>query len=207
MDPELFASMEQAGQQFSADGSNLGAALANYFSKNPYDSAQPWYAKVPGMLQGEYGPWQQRGNYAGNMLQGQYNQMLDNPGGMVNKIGSSFHQSPGYSWQLSQALNSMNNAAAAGGQAGTPQEQYQMGQAATGMANQDYYNYLNHALNMYGQGISGMQGQQQIGYDASNQLAQALAQNYYNQGNLAANETQYGNNQTAGLASAVGSFL
>jgi hypothetical protein len=82
-----------------------------------------------------------------------------------------------------------------------------MGQAATGMANQDYYHYLNHALNMYGQGLQGLQGQQNLGYDASNQLAQGLAQNYYNQGNLAADKSQYGNNQNTGLWSSIGSLL
>lgn len=93
----------------------------------------------------------------GSPLANQYLSAALNPSQLMNQIGSNYQQSPGYDWQLKQAMNASNNAAAAGGMAGTPQHQFQSSQMASNLANQDYYNYMNNALGIYGSGMSGLQ--------------------------------------------------
>ena len=157
----------------------------NSATGNPADAAQPYLNQIPGTITPYYQPYIDNGQNAMGTLNNQYSGMISNPGGMVNQIGSSYQQSPGYQWQLDQGEESINNAAAAGGYVGTPQHQQQAASLAENLANQDYQQYLNHALNMYGQGISGYQGFNSQGYNASNELASGLAQALMAQANLA----------------------
>lgn len=204
---------------------SIGSGLFNlYGTDDPYASAEGYYNKIPGMLNQQYSPWinagmgalpgmqeyQNRGNAAGNQLMGQYNQMTNDPSGLLNRLGSGFHQSPGYSFQTSQALGAANRAAAAGGMAGSPEEQQQIAGVTNQLANQDYYNYLNHSQQLYGQGINGLQRTEGLGamvgsdiYNqgagAANNLANSLGEAYMNQGNMKMAQTQY-NNQRKGQA-------
>lgn len=173
----------------------FGSHEAQKEYQDPSQAAQGFFGQVPGTISPYYNPYIQQGQQAGQQLSGQYNQLINDPGGKTNQIGSSFHQSPGFNFALQQALQGGNNAAAAGGMAGSPQHQQQNMATATGLANQDYYNYLGNAEGMYGQGLQGLQGQQQLGYNASNELANSLGSNLQTQGNLAysgaANRNQY----------------
>lgn len=204
---------------------SIGSGLFNLYGENdPYSAAEGYYNKIPGMLNQQYSPWinagqsvlpgmeqyMNRGNQAGSQLMGDYNQMTNDPSGLLNKLGSGFHQSPGYGFQTSQALNAANRASAAGGMAGSPEEQQQIAGITNQLANQDYYNYLNHSQQMYGMGIEGLQGTERLGgmagsdiYNqgagAANSLAQNLGEAYMNQGNLKMAQTQY-NNQRKGQA-------
>ena len=195
--------------------------FSNFFDPpNPADSAQPYYDKIPGMLPGYYNPYIQQGQnatqpymqggaWAGQNLQSQLGQLTNDPGGMMNKFGAGFKQSPGYQFQVNQALGAANRASASGGMAGSPAEQQSIAGTVNGFANQDYYNYMNHVTGLYGQGLQGMQGMYNTGaqigenmYDtsaqSSNDLASGLASSYMNQGNLSMtgqqdqNESQYG---------------
>ncbi len=73
--------------------------------------------------------------------------------------------------------------------AGSPQHQQQAATMAEGLANQDYYNYMNHVMGMYGQGLQGNQDINHMGYGASNELALSLGNNLMNQGNAAFSST------------------
>jgi hypothetical protein len=90
-------------------------------------------------------------------LQGQYGQLMNDPGGKYNQIGESFQQSPGFKFAMQQAMNAQNHAAAAGGMAGSPMHEQMAQQTATDLANQDYYNYMQGATGLYGQGLNGQQ--------------------------------------------------
>lgn len=210
-------------------------AWNNYLNpQNPADSAMGYYNQIPGMLQNVYGPYLnnqsalnnmnayinngtgafnslnqylQNGTNAGNALNLQYARLTQNPGGFLNQMGQSFHQSPGFAFQTQQALQAANRAAAASGMAGSPAEQQNIAGVTNQLANQDYYNYLGHAMNLYNQGLSGMQNMYGLGasvgqniydtganltgnmYDTNanmaNQYAQNLGAAYMNQGNLA----------------------
>lgn len=153
--------------------------------KNPADSAMPYMNQITNMLPGMYNPYINAGQSQIPGLQSQFNQLVNNPGGMLNNIGQSFHQSPGFQFQTDQALGAANRAAAAGGMAGTPMEQQNLATTVNGLANQDYYNYLNHATNLYGQGLQGMQGMYSTGLNATNSLSSQLSQALASQGQLA----------------------
>lgn len=106
-----------------------------------------------------------------------YTQMWQDPGGTMAGIGKGFQQSPGYQYQLGQALQAGGQAAAAGGMAGSPMQQQQAQTTATGLANQDYYNYLNHAMSLYTTGVQGYSN-----------LGENLARNLMSESQLAENE-------------------
>jgi hypothetical protein len=186
MDPSMLVSLGQiAGGIFGMSDYN-----------NPASAAQPYLNQISGANQQYLNPYNQIGQQAGGSLQGQYNQLLNNPGGMLNKIGQGYHQSPGFNFALSQALHGANQGMASGGMAGSPMAQQQNMGVATGMANQDYYNWLNNATGMYGKGLQGMQGMYGIGENAGNNMAnnisQALSQQaaYGYAGQNAANQNQ-----------------
>lgn len=175
----------------------IGEALSPW--SNPSDAASPYLNQIPGTISPYYNPYINNGTSAGNTLNGQYGNLLNNPGGMVNQIGSNYHQSPGFQFALQQALQAGNHSAAAGGMAGSPQNQQQSMQTATGLADQDYNNYLQNAMGMYNQGLQGEQGMYGIGYNASNSLAQSLANNLQSQAGLAYQGANNSNQHSGGI--------
>jgi hypothetical protein len=177
-------------RDFGAYGglAGIGSGLAGLFGgggKDPYDAAKGYYDKIPGTISPYFNPYIQAGHGALNQLQGQFGGLINDPSAMYNKVAGGYHQSPGFQWQLGQGMNAAGNAAAAGGLAGSPQHQQQAATMAEGLANQDFQNYMSQALGLYGTGLSGMQGINQMGYNASDQLAGGLANNLQNQGNMA----------------------
>jgi hypothetical protein len=185
-------------------GAGLGQMLAGMFGGDPAAAANKYYNQIPGMISGYYNPYIQAGNAALPQLQSQYGQLMNNPGAMINKFGTSFHQSPGFNFQVNQALGAANRAAAAGGMAGSPMEQQNLAGTVNGLANQDYYNYLNHVMNAYGMGLQGEGDLAHMGFNASSGLAQNIADAMMNQGNMA-----YSNqvNRNQSLGSGLGSIL
>lgn len=202
----------------------IGSGLASMFmTQNPADAASPWLSQIPDALKqyltpyinngqqafGDLNNYMQRGNTAGDMAMGQYSALANNPAGVMNGIGSTFQQSPGYNWQVNQALGAANRAASAGGMAGSPAEQQQIAGVSSQLANQDYYNYLSHALGMYGTGLQGLQGISNMGASigqgiygegasSANNLADSLSSYYMSQGNLAYAGAQNQNQNTVG---------
>ena len=181
---------------------NLGGGIAGLFGAgkgpSPSDAANKYLNKIPGEINQYYQPYINAGQGALPVLQGQYGDLLNNPGGKFNDIGASFQQSPGFKFALDQALRSAGRAAAAGGMAGSPMHEQQNMEVATNLANQDYYNWLGQAIGLYSQGLSGEQGLYSGGLQAggsmadqiSQQLAQQAANAYQNQS--AQNETRGG---------------
>lgn len=155
------------------------------FYSNPADSAMGYMNQIPSTITPYYQPYVDAGQQSLNTLMGQYNTLLSNPSSVMNSVGSGFQQSPGHQYQLNQGMNAANSAASAGGMLGTPYHQQQAASTAEGLANQDYYNYVDHGLGLYNQGLSGMSGINQMGYGASNELASSLAASLMNQGNMA----------------------
>lgn len=173
---------------FNGGGINSILDPAGFFRTPPNaaDAGMPYLNQISGMANQAYSPYMQAGQQAMGQLQGQYGQLtgtlpglqgqlsslqgqlpglqtqygnlMNNPGGTVNQIGSSFHQSPGFNFQVNQAQNAANQAAAAGGMLGSPQHQQNIAGTVNNLANQDYYNYLNTAMGAYGQGLQGSQG-------------------------------------------------
>lgn len=142
-------------------------------------SPMSYLQQIPGAIQPYYQPYMDAGTQAIPQLEQQYTNLITDPGATFNQMGQSFQKSPGFDFQMQQALQGSNQAAAAGGMAGSPQHEQQNQQLATNLANQDYYNYMNQVMGLYGQGLHGEQDMMHTGYDASksysDQIAQALA--------------------------------
>jgi hypothetical protein len=177
--------------------------------KNPADAARPYLEQIPGTMKPYYNPYintgrealgQSMGEYSGLIgqrgdIENSLSDLLNNPQELYRKLTSQFQTSPGYDFMKNEALGAAGHAAAAGGLAGSPQHQRYAEEAATGLAGREFENYLSHILGMYGQGLQGKQnlygaGLQglgnltNLGYGASSELAQNLAQALMSQANL-----------------------
>lgn len=150
------------------------------FGKNPADSANQYISQIPGQTNQYFDPYFQAGKNSLGPLQDQYHQLLSDPGGLMNKLGASYKESPGLQRNIQQAMQAGGHAAAAGGMAGSPQHEQENMQAATDISSKDYNQYMQNMLGMYGQGLSGQQGMagmgQQAGQSMADMISQALAQ-------------------------------
>lgn len=178
---------------------------------NAADSGMPYLNNIEGDTGKYLNPYIQGGQQAYGTLQQQYGQLLNDPTGIMNKIGKTYQQSPGYQWQVNQALGAANRASAAGGMAGSPQEQQNIAGTVNQMANQDYYNYVNHGLGLYQQGLQGEGGLNQMGFGASGQMADYLGNRDEEQAQLAyagqANQNQAQQGQQGAILGGIGSAL
>lgn len=157
-------------------GSGIGGALGQFFGKSPADEANKYLDQIPGQAGQYHNPYIQSGQNSMNALNDQYSQLLGGPGEKLNEIGKSYQQSPGFQNALNQALAAGNRSAAAGGMAGSPQhEQENMG-TATGLASKDYGDWMQNALGLYNQGLSGQQGMAQMGQNSSKSMSDLIAQ-------------------------------
>lgn len=144
------------GLQFASGLANLTGLSRG---TNPAKSANMYLDKIPGVLD----PLKQR-----------YSSLDTNPGDEYNKMASGYQKSPGYDFALKEALGAANNATAAGGMVGTPLSQETNANIAGGLASRDFENYLNHIMDLHGQGLVGSQ-----------QIAQMLSELLETQGQYA----------------------
>ena len=202
-----FGGMPNMGVGQAGGIGQFGSGLAGMFGlgqKSPSGAANKYLDQIPGKTGGYFDPYNQAGQSQLGGLEEQYQQLLGNPGQKLNDIGSNYQQSPGFQFAMQQALQGAGHGAAAGGMAGSPQhEQENMG-IATGLANQDYNNWLGQATGLYGQGLSGSQGLAGMGLQAgtnqANLIAQQLAQKAQN-----AQQEQAAKNQ--GFGSSLGNLI
>lgn len=178
-------SLQQNGM--SAGLGSLGAGLGSLFGghgQDPYKAASGIYGQIPGQVSPYFAPYQQAGQDALSKLREQFMGITNDPNAAYNKLAAGYKQSPGYQWQLGQGMNAANNAAAAGGMAGSPQHQQQASTMAEGLANQDFNNYLSQNLGIYNSGLQGLQGLNQQGFGANDQMARIMADLMSQQGQM-----------------------
>jgi gas vesicle protein len=150
-------------------------------------------------------PYIGAGHNAMGTVQGQYGDLLNNPGDMLSKMGAGYQQSPGYQYNVDQMTKAANNAAAAGGYIGSPQQQEYMAKQIGGLANQDYNQYLNNVMGLYGQGLQGMGNINQMGFQASGMANQTLSDMLKAQAQLAyADAMNKANSQSSGFGGLLG---
>ena len=103
-------------------GATTGSAIGGLFAPwdNPFSGSMDYLNQIPGTITPYYNPYIQAGGRSLNTLENTYNQLLQNPGQTMNQIGSGFQASPGYQYNVQQATNAANQAAAAGGMASRP---------------------------------------------------------------------------------------
>ncbi len=175
--------------------------------KNPAEAAQPYLENLPGELNPYYQPYIDMGQRQMPGLESQYQQLMTDPASRMAEFGGSFQESPGAAYTREQALRASNQAQAAGGMLGTPQNQLLNAEISAQLANKDYYNYLDRVMGMYGQGLSGSQGLMDRGQQAGMSFADQLANIRASQANLAFAGSQAENEQTGGIIGGVGSAV
>lgn len=192
-------------------GGSVGTAIGGFgtsmFGSDPYEEAMKYMDDYYAQLGQHYDPYIQHGMSFYPELQRQYMQMMTSPGSVQQSLGSSYQASPGYQYQMDQAMNAGNMAAAAGGMTGSPAHQKQMMNTAANIANQDYYNYLGNQLGIMNQGIAGAQGMYNTGYGATTNKMNDLGNYYSSMAQMAAAQAQAENEATSGLFGAVGSLV
>lgn len=199
--PSPFQQMAGAGGLF---GSMLGGGMS---FQNPSDAANPYLDQITGKVSPYFQPYINAGQQALPQLQQQYGQMISDPTAMMRQIGSGYQASPGYQWQVDQATKAANQAGAAGGMLGSPQEQQQLAGTVGNLANQDYYNYLNQGLGQYNQGLSGMGNMAQLGYGAGKDLSSIINDQMTNQAQLAYAGQNSANQSKGGMFGGMGGLL
>lgn len=178
--------------------------------EDPSKAAQPYLEKIPGVANQNYNPYIKSGFNSGKQGQEQYeglmglgpdlmeslNQLMQDPSGFLNQISQGYTKSPGYDFARDEALNAIGNAEAAGGMGGSYQHGRRAGETASNLASQDFHKYLSEALGLFGQGLEGNTGLYQTGlqgnelntgrgFNASQQLADMLANALSSQAELA----------------------
>jgi hypothetical protein len=171
----------------AAGAGGIGAGLFGMMNDNtnPADAAMPYLNQIPGQISPYYQPYVKAGQTALGAAQPEFQSLMSNPGGKLNQIGQGFQQSPGFKFALQQALQGAGHAAAAGGMAGSPEHEFENQQIGTNLGNQEYYNWLKPATELYGTGLTGTQDIFHQGQQASGNLAEQIAQILAQKGNLA----------------------
>jgi hypothetical protein len=175
-----------AAQGFSQGGLIPGIA-GGFLYDDPEKDANKYLDQIPDELKKYLTPYIEHGEKSyGNLndISGEYANMYKDPNAIIQRLGAGYKQSPGYKWRLNQGENSINNAAAAGGMAGTAQHQQQAGELAENLASQDFNDFMKNILGIYTGGLSGRTGIEQDiygkGATASSDLATGIA-NWLNQ--------------------------
>jgi hypothetical protein len=132
-----------------------------------------------------YDPYIQRGQHAGDILGGIYDEESQDPTGYLNKLMEGYKPSEGYKFQKEQMLGAMGNSAAAGGMTGTSTDQMRQGQLADKLLSGDMQQWLNNVLGIQDRGTKGEQGFFDTGYSASGNLEQGLS-------NVLGSKAEYG---------------
>lgn len=144
------------------------------FGSGGMEDAEKYLGQIEQMMKEMYGPYRESGMRAMSELEEQYMQLLNSPEAVNAMLSSGFQASPGYEYQVQQGMNATNQAAAAGGMLGTPSHQQQAASMNQNIANQDYYQYMNQMTGLYNQGLSQANNMNQMGFNATNQMAQGM---------------------------------
>jgi len=179
-----------------------------FFAKNPSDAADPYLGSIEGSMGKYLNPYIDAGKSAMGTLNAENNKLVNDPGAVMNKIGAGFQQSPGYQFQTQQAEGAANRASAAGGMLGSPMQQQNIAGTINNLANQDYYNYLNHGIGMYDTGLTGMSHMSDQGFNASGMMSQGLLQQLLAQAqNAYAGANTYNQQMGGGISSLIGGMF
>lgn len=169
------------------------------FGKEPDNSPEHYLNQVPGVAKENLSPYVERGNAASNIAQGQYNRMSQNPMDVLNEILSSYNESPGYQYQQGVMGRELGNTAAAGGFAGTEEDQRQRGELVRSLLGQDMQQYLQNVLGIQGTGLQGQENTMNRGFNASGDLANILGSNLGHRADLSMQQTQQRDKNKAGI--------
>jgi hypothetical protein len=142
--------------------------------KDPSKAAQPYLNQIPGVGHQYYDPYITAGQNAGNRTQTEYEGLINDPVALINKIMEQYKTSDAYGFKKDQLLRQMGATSAAGGFAGTKDDQLAQAEGVQGLLSQDMEEFLAHALGLYGTGLQGEEGIANRGFESSKNLADLL---------------------------------
>jgi hypothetical protein len=161
--------------------------------KSPMDSANQYLNQIPGVAHQGYDDYINQGKDASGKTKSQYEDMMNDPTGFINKLMEGYKPSEGYQFQKEQLTKELGNTAAAGGIAGTPQDQMNQGAGVQKLLSGDMQQFLQNVLGRYDKGLEGEEGIASRGYDASGKLTDTLGGALNQQGGLAFQDQQQKN--------------
>lgn len=165
--------------------------------EDPTKGANRYLDQIPGVGQKYYGGYIDRGNRAGSKLEGEYGKLM-NPTSFIDDIMKNYSTSQGAQYQQKELGRGIGATAAAGGYAGTPEHQKEYGNMASDIMSKDMQQYLQNALGVYGTGLSGEQGFDTQGFNASGSMADLLGGKLSSQAGLSfQNSSQNNANRNA----------
>jgi hypothetical protein len=174
---------------------------------NPMDAANQYLNQIPGVAHQGYDDYINAGKDASGKTKSQYEDMMNDPTGFINKIMEQYKESEGYGFAKDRLTKEMGNAAAMGGIAGTPLDQMNQAEGVQGLLSKDMQQFLQNALGRYDKGLEGEEGIADRGYDASGKLTDALGGALNQQGGLAFNNAQQKNKNRNDMWSMFGKAL
>lgn len=174
---------------------------------NPMNAANQYLNQIPGIGHQYYDPYVNQGREASGITKSHYENLLNDPTGFMNALMEGYEPSKGYQFQKDLLTREMGNTAAAGGIAGTPQDQMNQAKGIQGLLSKDMQQYFENALGLYNTGLGGEEGIAGRGYNASGSLADLLGGALNQQGGLAFQNAQQKNKDRNSLWGMFGKAL
>lgn len=183
--------------------------LSNLFGgdKSPMDEANKYLNQIPGIAHKGYDPYVTEGRDASGKTKTKYEELMSDPTGFINKLMEGYKPSEGYQFQKEELTKDLGNTAAAGGIAGTPQDQMNQGQGVQKLLSADMQQFLKNVLGVFNTGLEGEEGVAGRGYDASGKLTDALGGAMNQKGGLAFQNAQQNNQNKNDMWSIFGKAL
>lgn len=113
-----------------------------------------------------YGGYVDSGNQARNLSMDEYTKLIQNPNFLQDMISKGFSESPYQNYITDQTQKRMNMNAANTGMLGSGAANRALSGEINNMTGQFMNDYINRGINSYGQGLSGLQGMTQLGFNA-----------------------------------------
>lgn len=168
---------------------------SNY--NNPADDAMPYLDSIPGTVTPFYNPAINLGKGATRATMPIYQQRLNDPAAAQNDLMSGYKTSDSYTYNQKLLTDQQAGTAAAGGFTGTPYDQQQQANTTAGLLSNDEQQYYNNNLQLQNSSLNAGMHYTDMGYQASDTLANLLANNLAAQSGLAYQGAAYQNNMKA----------
>lgn len=153
----------------------------NSSSQSPMD----YLNQVPGVAQENLGPWAQQGQQAQMQNQGQYNQMVNNPGNFYEQLRSQYTPSSGYKFKEDNMLKLARANAASGGRGNTTANNADQLKLVKDLMAEDEGAYIDRLLGIQNTGLQGNEFAATRGFGAASDLNNTLNTNLTQQAGLA----------------------
>src|SRR3954471_6100197 len=123
--------------------------------QSPQNAANNYLNQIPGVAHQGYDPYINEGRDASGKTKSKYEELMDDPTGFINKLMEGYKPSEGYQFQKEQLTKELGNTAAAGGIAGTPEDQMNQGAGIQKLLSGDMQQFLKNVLGEFHTGLEG----------------------------------------------------